>query len=211
MKDTKTSRTTGRMAGLPSSIAMAALGVIAPLIAFALTSPAALLADGGNLVPNGDFSAATRDPAWPDHWGKIKTGKCTWETDADGKRFMRLESTAPGQTVLQYRVILIPADARAVELSCRARVTGLKRVPGQWFDARIMTNFLSGFPTGPKVKGARPVAFNRDTEGWVEKRVTFNVPDGAKAIELMPTLFQVEAGQFDLSEVALRVVPVAAP
>ncbi|RRJ96943.1 hypothetical protein Ga0100231_024645 [Opitutaceae bacterium TAV4] len=204
MKHTQTSRI-GPKAGLYSLFTTAILCVFV-LAALVTTAPTVFAAE--NLIPNGDFSTATKDPAWPDHWGKIKTGKCTWETDADGKKFMRLESTAPGQTVLQYRVILIPADAKAVELSCRARVTGLKRVPGQWFDARIMANFLSDFPTGAKVKGAKPVAFNKDTDGWVEKKVMFNVPEGAKAIELMPTLFQVEAGQFDLSEVALRVIPV---
>jgi len=42
----------------------------------------------------------------------------------------------------------------------------------------------------------------QSTEGWVERSAKFLVPEGAKTLDFMPALFQVETGTFDLDDMA---------
>lgn len=180
------------------------LAAAAALLLFA--APAAKAqSTGANLIENGNFEKLADGEIWPDKWGKPKAGEATLSVE-DGKNFLTLRSTEPGTMVLLYRLVFLKPDVKAVELSCRARVTGLEKGDKSWFDARIMCDFLTG-PGGSKIKGAKTIVFGKDTDGWEERKVIFNVPEGAKAIQIMPTLFNVKAGQIDFSEISLRAVP----
>ncbi len=44
-------------------------------------------------------------------------------------------------------------------------------------------------------------AERKDTDGWVAKRTSFLVPDGARTLKFMPCLFEVVARTFDLDDV----------
>jgi hypothetical protein len=81
-------------------------------------------------------------------------------------------------------------------------------VPGAqlWFDARIMADFKSA--AGAKVKGAKPLVFRKNTD-WVERKVSFLVPEGAVALEIMPALTQVDAGSFDIDDLTVEVIDPA--
>src|SRR5690606_1741722 len=99
----------------------------------------------------------------------------------------------------------LPADAKALELSFRMRCTGLKTGKEPWFDARIIMNFRDA--SGQQLKPAPPApAIRTDTKGWVQKSVSFEVPPGARAIEVMPTLFQVKSGTMEIDDLSLSVV-----
>jgi endoglucanase len=54
-------------------------------------------------------------------------------------------------------------------------------------------------PGGPGAPNAR-----KSTDGWVERRVAFLVPPGALTLDLIPALFQVQKGTFDLDDLALK-------
>ncbi|AHF92332.1 hypothetical protein OPIT5_20855 [Opitutaceae bacterium TAV5] len=185
--------------------------LIASLFIAGGTALQAQSAVGTNLIVNGDFSTDSKDAGWPDKWGKPKAGASSWETSEDGKRFVRLEATEPDKMILIYHLAFLKPDVKAVELSCRVRATGLVKGTKSWFDARIMCDFLTG-PGGSKIKGAKPLVLaSKDTDGWAERKVRFNVPEGAKAIQIMPALFSVTSGRLDIAEVALRVVEPAEP
>lgn len=186
-----------RIASLLLALCATVLSVAAPL--------ASAQSAGPNLIENGDFEVLASGELWPEKWGKPKAGEFTMGVE-DGKNFLTLRSTEPGSMVLLYRIVFLKPDVKAVELSCRARVTGLEKGDKSWFDARIMADFLTG-PGGSKVKGAKAIVFGKNTDGWEERKVVFKVPEGAKAIQIMPCLFNVKAGQIDFSEVALRAVP----
>lgn len=158
------------------------------------------------LISNGDFETSTQEANWPDYWSHPQAGSSSWEME-EGKRYLRLNATAPGEAVLVYRIITIPSGVKALELSLRARVIGLKCGPQPWFDARVMTDFKN--PAGVKIKGAKTINFRKDTDGWVERKVRFAVPEGAVAIEIMPTLFQTYSGTFDLDELQLKAIDPA--
>lgn len=162
---------------------------------------AAVLASGDSLLTNGNFETDSKGAGTPDHWGSPKNG-VSWPQE-EGNRFLRLNSTAPGEMVMVYRTVDLPPETRAVEMSWRQRVTGLKRGKNSWFDARIMIDALdaSGKKT-PKQPGA--LYTNKDTGGWVERTKTFLVPEGAVTLALMPSLFQVNAGTFELDDIRMR-------
>jgi endoglucanase len=159
-----------------------------------------------NLVSNGDFELDANADQWPDDWGRLKEGG-HYEVEA-GNRFFRLTSPEAGKTILAYREIKIPAGTRAVELTWKQRVSNLKRGKQSWFDARIMMNWLDD--TRNKINPGPPAPnTNRNTEGWVERNVKFMVSPGATMLALMPTLFQVETGTFDLDDIVLRATDAA--
>jgi len=158
--------------------------------------------NGGLLMANGDFEADKDGDAWPDGWGKLD-GRATYETE-DGNHFLRLKSTKVGEMVMMYRPIDIPASVKAIELSFRMRTTNLKPGAQPWFDARIMMNFkdmmngkqLDPSPSPPYTRG--------DTKGWVTRTQKFLVPEGARLLEFMPSLFQVESGTLDLDDISFK-------
>ncbi len=72
-----------------------------------------------------------------------------------------------------------------------------------WHDARIMLDFLDS--SGKKLSQPPPALSTEDTHGWTEVTKSFLVPEGAVSLALMPSLFQVQAGTFDLDNISLRL------
>ncbi len=160
---------------------------------------------GKSLIVNGDFETAKDQ--WPEHWQRPKVGVRYLEEG--GNHFLRLTATEPGMTVILYRSVAIPADVKALKLTWRERVMDLKPGKQPWFDARIMLDFKD--VSGNKLKPAPAAPYTRkSTDGWVERKEEFLVPKGTRSLELMPTLFQVEKGTFDLDDVALVPIDPAA-
>jgi hypothetical protein len=165
----------------------------------------ALLEAQGSLITHGDFQTADRkDSASPAHWGRVKPGM-TWEQEGDN-RFLRMRTITPGEMILAYRTVDIPAGVQALELSWKQRVTGLKKGEKPWFDARILLEIHD--VAGRKIATPSPAYTQKDTDGWVEKTRAFVVPPGSMTLVLMPTLFQAAAGTFDIDDV--KIVPTEA-
>lgn len=159
----------------------------------------------GELIANGDFQKDGKN-GQPDKWGAVKDN-LGWETEGDN-RFLRLKSPAPGKMVLYYRTVDLPKDIKAVEFKWSQRVSNFKRGKENYFDARIMFQWLDA--GGKKLKGdPSPAATGKNTEGWVEKSKSFLVPDEAITLVMMPSLFQVDSGTFDLDNLSLKAVDPA--
>src|SRR5215203_2219807 len=125
------------------------------------------------LLPNAGFETDNDGDRWPDQWGRAKIGG-TWE-DENGNHFIRLKSAEPGQMVMLYQQVR--------------------------FDARILMDFKDA--AGKKLSGAPAPNSGKNTEGWVERKVQFLVPEGAVTLDFMPALFNVESGTLDLDDVVL--------
>lgn len=167
------------------------------------------IAADGSLLPNGDLQADVDADGTPDKWSKPKEGSGTsYETEGEN-RFLRLTSPEAFKMVLFYRPVDLPTDAKAIEFTWKQRISNLKPGKQNFHDARIMMDFIdSNFK---KVKGG-PVAASakKNTEGWVEKSSRFLVPEGAAGVALMPTLFMVESGTYDLDNFSLKTTDAAA-
>lgn len=160
----------------------------------------ALLARAGSILSNGNFETDSQGTNVPDGWGKGEG--ISWERDGDGNHFMRLNVVTPGKMVMLYRKCDLPEGA-AMELAWRQRVSGLKKGKLPWHDVRILMEFHDA--GGRKMKTS-PGAPNTgsDTKGWVERKTSFLVPEGAVSIVLMPALFEAAAGTFDLDDLVLK-------
>jgi endoglucanase len=164
---------------------------------------AAVLEKNGTLIGNGDFETPNKKNDFAQWWGS-PSDKTSWPEE-DGNRFLRLVSTKPGELVMVYRTYDIPGGVEAMELSWRQRVTGLKKGEQPWFDARFMFDFLDA--SGEKLAGKPgPSYTQRDTDGWVDRSKSFLVPEEAVTLVMMPCLFQVKAGTFDIDD--LKLVPI---
>lgn len=164
-----------------------------------------------NFLTNGDFEISSQGLEWPDDWGRPQAGLSEWKTREDNAHYVLLRATAPGQNILMYRAMPIPQGVDAMEVTVRARVTGLKRGQQLWHDARVMIEVKND--KNAQIKPSpKPIAFTRDTADWVVKSVTVQVPSGAKILEIMPCLFQVNEGTFELEYILVapaRPAPIA--
>jgi len=144
---------------------------------------------------------AVADGSWTNDWGRLPNG-VSWQTQ-DGNTFLRLEATEAGRTILVCRRVPISEGARALELSWRQRVSHLKPGKEPWHDARILLEFKDA--DGHKIPNNPPSPHTRtDTDGWVRRSTKFLVPAGAKWLEVIPSLFFVRQGTFDLDEISLQ-------
>ena len=167
---------------------------------------AAAEAEPQPLLANSNLEADANADGWPDHWPRPKSGVRFLEEEKN--HFLRLESTKSGETVMLYHSAKLPKDVRALTLSLRVRVKDLKPGKQPWFDARILLEFRD--QAGNKLTGnPSPPYWRKDTSGWVERSVSFLVPEEADLLEIMPALFQVEAGTLDLDDVQLKPTEAA--
>lgn len=158
---------------------------------------------GEVIVPNGGLEIGNKNGDWPEGWAKPQEGG-SWVKEGEN-RFIRLTSHSPGKMVMMYQEIAIPTEVKAIEVKWRHRITGLKRGKNDWFDARIMMEFLNG-QREKVVPGPKVPAFRKDVPEWTESSVRFLVSEGATILKFMPALFQVESGSWDLDDVVITAV-----
>ncbi|MBA4030862.1 MAG: glycoside hydrolase family 5 [Planctomyces sp.] len=169
------------------------------------TKAAAQWEKSRNLISNGNFETAGKAGVWPEHWGSPKA-EISWVKE-ELNHFLRLRVTEPGQTQMVHRNIDLPPGTKALELSWRQRISDLKPGKEPWYDARIMLEFKD--LAGKKLNAPPSAPYTRsNTEGWVDRKVEFLVPEAALSLDLLPALLQVQRGTFDLDDLTLR--PVAA-
>ncbi|WP_309383845.1 glycoside hydrolase family 5 protein [Cerasicoccus frondis] len=148
-----------------------------------------LLSETGSLIPGWDFEGR-----WSGKKNIVEEG---------GNHYLRLVSTEPGEMVMDYREVDIPAGVDALQLSWSQRVTGLKKGEKPWFDARIMMEWKDA--SGKKLSGKpSPSYTQKDTNGWMDKTISFMVPEDAATLIMMTTLFNVKAGTFELDNMVLK-------
>ena len=164
----------------------------------ATSSPAA----NASLLPNPDFDLATKDPAWPDDWGK--GAGISWETE-NGKHFLRLTSTEPGKMILAYREMPIPAGVKTLQISIRFRSNGVVAGEKNYMDARAIFHFMDS-NRKPVQGDPKVLSLTKNDGDWNTATEQCVVPTGATMLVLMPSLFKVAAGTLDLGEVSVTAV-----
>ena len=155
-----------------------------------------------SLLPDASFETDADADNWPDGWPRAKAG-VTWERDADGNRFLRFTADGPDRITMLYTEVALPEGVPALELTWRWRLADVKPGKMPWFDARVIFEFMDA--DRAKLPGTPPPVYGRGTsKGWVEKRTAFLVPEGARYLKIMPSLFRVRSGAMDLDDLALR-------
>lgn len=160
-------------------------------------------ADAG-LLGNGDFQTDADKDGKPDGWA-LPTG-ASLENEG-GNRFLRLTGAGTSTQVAVFREL--PAGAaKAVRVSFRIRCTDIKRGAENWHDARVVMEAKDAQKA--TIKGAFPhLNFKGSTNGWVEKSFARTLPDGTATITIMPALFMVESGTFDIDDIKVAAIDPA--
>jgi hypothetical protein len=168
----------------------------------------------GNLVPNGSFDLASKNPTWPDGWGGGPLPGLGWEQE-DGKHFMRLTSNDPKRVVMLYKMVILKSGIKGVDLSLRYRLSGLVKGDPPPGDARMQLHFLDGTRVGHLENGKdlkpdlQDIIFSPTAANWTDVHRQFVLPPGATKLQLMPALWNVKAGTLDLADI--RITPSAGP
>lgn len=198
------------MKSIPPRVSFPLVGVrLAAAIALGVLPVLSVRAEPAspNLVANGNLETPNATGEWAANWTKPKAGQFSWQAEG-ADHFIRMQAVEPGKMMMIYHQVGLGA-AKAVEVTVRARVTGLARGAQAWFDARVMTSFRDAASAEMKGGGGKAIAFGKDTAGWVERKVAMPVPAGAVFLAIMPALFNVEAGTLDITEVSVKAIDPA--
>lgn len=175
--------------------------------------PAATAAPTGpSLLTNGDFSAATQQPLWPDHWPHDPAQPITWEKEGSA-RFLRFVSQKEGQLVQLTRALPLSPDVKGLVLTVRFRIDNFKfgtngsGAPSYSKDIHFSYKFVDA-QNQPVGKGGGMV-FDSHAKNWTDVSRRFLVPEGAAAIQLIPVIAQVKSGTLDLGQVSVTPMPAA--
>lgn len=157
-----------------------------------------------NLVTNGDFARDDDADGWPDTWGRAEG--ITWEKEETGRPFLRLTTQSPGKMLTAYREVALPAGTAGIEVAFRYRTADIKKGRQSWNDARAMFHFLNLDRQQVKPTPS-PIVFSSKAAEWTDVSRRYLVPEGATALQMMPSLFQTDAGRLDFAEI--RVSPLS--
>ena len=113
--------------------------------------------------------------------------------------YAKLVSTEPGKLVCAYKEYDVPSGVEALKMSWKWEVKNLKTGEKPWFDARVLFKFKDA--NGKEVKNPSPVYVQKDTKGWQDRETSFLVPKEAVTLVVMPCLFQVKAGEMEMTDV----------
>ena len=122
---------------------------------------------------------------------------------SEGKRDFDVPFKGAGQMSLVYTPVFFQKGTAGVVVSGEAKWSDVVRGDKNWFDARIMTDFIDS--NCKKVKGGPAIGGWHGKGGeWKPFRKSIKVPDGAAGIALMPCLFNVKAGTLAIRNLSVE-------
>ena len=121
----------------------------------------------------------------------------------EGKRDFEVPFKGVGQMSLVYTPVFFPKGTEGVIVSGEAKWDDVVRGEKNWFDARIMTDFIDS--KCKKVKGGPAIGGWHGKGGeWKAFRKSIKVPVGAEGIALMPCLFNVKSGALEIRNLSVE-------
>ena len=122
----------------------------------------------------------------------------------EGKRDLQVPFQGAGKMGMVYTPCFFPKDTEAVLLTCEVKTEGVEAGAQKWFDARILTDYIDS--SCKKVKGGPAIGGWTGTRDWTPVRKAFEAPAGVAGIALMPALFNVKAGAFEVRNLSLEPI-----
>lgn len=119
----------------------------------------------------------------------------------EGKRDVVVPFKGEGKMGMVYTPVFFPKGTDGAVISLEAKVTDVVRGSQSWFDARVMTDFIDS--ACKKVKTGPVIGGWKGTKDWFAVRKSVKIPEGAAGIALMPTLFNVKSGAFEVRNLSV--------
>ena len=121
----------------------------------------------------------------------------------ESKRNFDVPFKGAGQMSLVYTPVFFPKGTKGAVVSCEVKYENVERGEKNWFDARIMVDFINSQckkqQGGPNIGGWRGTS-----DGWVPVRKVVQVPDGVAGLALMPCLFRVKSGALSVRNLSVE-------
>jgi endoglucanase len=165
------------------------------------STPSLPPAAGADLLTNGNFVAATKDPNVPDGWTRGVEGLTSHESE-NGISYLRLLSQQAGQLVSVSQTVPIPPGVKALDAAVIFRDSGVKFGKSFSNDARVEFQLLNA--SGQGISGGPGSAvFDSHAQNWTVLTRQFLVPDGATQISITFCLNRPASGTLDLQQARL--------
>lgn len=119
----------------------------------------------------------------------------------EGKRDFDVPFKGEGKMGMVYTPVFFPKGTEGAVISLEAKVTDVVRGSQSWFDARMMTDFIDS--ACKKVKTGPVIGGWKGTKDWFAVRKSVKIPEGAAGIALMPCLFNVKSGAFEVRNLSV--------
>ena len=120
----------------------------------------------------------------------------------EGKRDFEVPFKGEGKMGMVYTPVFFPKGTDGVLISGEVRYEEVVKGRQNWFDARIMTDFITS--DCRKVKGGPVIGGWKGTSDWKPFRKTLKVPEGAAGVALMPCLFNVTSGAMSIRNLSVE-------
>ena len=119
----------------------------------------------------------------------------------EGKRNLDVPFKGEGKMGMHFIPVFFPRGTKGAAISFEAKITDVQKGVQGWFDARMMTKFIDN--QCKEVKGGPTIGGWAGTKDWFEVKKTVEVPEKAQGIALMPCLFNVKKGAFQIRKLSV--------
>ena len=119
----------------------------------------------------------------------------------EAKRAFEVPFKGEGKMGLVYTPVFFPKGSEGAVISLEAKITDVVRGSQNWFDARVMSDFIDS--SCKKVAGGPVIGGWKGTKDWFSVRKSVRIPSGAAGIALMPCLFNVKSGAFEVRNLSV--------
>ncbi len=122
----------------------------------------------------------------------------------ENKRDAVIPFKGAGQLGMVYTAVFFPADTEALVFTCEIRTEGVVAGEQSWNNARFMSDFIDS--NSKKLESGPAFGGWTGTRDWTTVRKVITVPAGVAGIALMPSLFNVQAGAFEVRNMCLEPI-----
>ena len=119
----------------------------------------------------------------------------------EAKRALEVPFKGEGKMGMVYTPVFFPKGSEGAVISLEAKITDVVRGSQNWFDARVMSDFIDS--SCKKVAGGPVIGGWKGTKDWFSVRKSVRIPSGAAGIALMPCLFNVKSGALEVRNLSV--------
>ncbi len=120
----------------------------------------------------------------------------------EAKRAFEVPFKGAGKMSLVYVPVFFPKGTEGAVVSAEVKIDDVVKGQKNWFDARIMMDFITS--ECKKVKGGPAIGGWKGTRDWFPVTKTVQVPEGAAGLALMPALFNVSSGAMSVRNLSVE-------